>query len=109
MAAPAVPATAIRAEKPSRRAESEDPRAHRRLAAEQMGDSAQIEPQAVGAGDGGARSPAAGGEQAEAGEEGGVALRIGVADVEAGDQHARLGERHAGRRPSARASGRRRR
>ena len=95
-AAPAVPATAMRAVKPRRRQKAEDAFAHPRLAAEQMGDAGQIEPEAVRAGAGGARRPAAGGEQAQPREPGGVALGVGGADVEAGNEDPRLGERHAG-------------
>ena len=61
-----------------------------------MGDAAEIEPEAVRAGEGGARRPAAGGEQAEPLEPGGVAVGIGGPHVEAGDEDPRLGERHAG-------------
>ena len=109
-AAPVVPATAMRAAKPSRAQKAQDALAHRSLAAEQMGDAVEVEPQAVRARHGGARRPAPRGEQAEAGQQGRIGLRIGVADVEAGDQRARLGHRHArdgGRAPAP--PGRRRR
>ena len=86
-------------------AESEDALAHPLLAAEQMGDAGQIEPQPVGP------ETAARGVQRRAANRPSRASkaaspsRIGGADVEAGNQGARLGERHAGQRPSARAAG----
>ena len=89
-------------------AESEDAPAHNLLAAEQMGDAGQVQPEPVRAGQSGARSPAAGGEQAEPAQPGGIAFRIGGADVEPPHQHPRLGERHARREPEragARAGG----
>ena len=77
------------------RAKGEDALAHPPFAAEQMSDAAEVEPEAVRAGQGGARRPAARGEQAQASEPGDVALGIGVAHIEAGDEHARLGQRHS--------------
>ena len=76
-------------------AESDDPPAHPGLAAEQMGDPAEIEEQAVGGRDGGARSPAAGGEQSEALEDVRIGGGIVVANVEAGDEGPGLGDGHA--------------
>ena len=53
-AAPGVPATAIRAVKPQPSAETEQAPAEALLAAEQMGGAGQVEPEPVGAADGGA-------------------------------------------------------
>ena len=90
-------------------AESDDPAAHIVLAAEQMGDSAEIEQQAVGERDGGARGPAARGEQGEALEEVQIGGGIVVANVEAGDEGARLGDGHSGVRGRGRGLPARRR
>jgi hypothetical protein len=50
-----------------------------------MGDAAEVEEQAGLVGDGGARRPAARGEQGQALEEDRVAVRIGIVDLEAGN------------------------
>ena len=77
------------------RAEGEDPAAHLLLAAEQVGDPAEVEEQAVGGRGRGARGPAAGGEEGEAVEDGRIGGRIVVADVETRDERARLGDGHS--------------
>ena len=61
-----------------------------------MGDSAEVEKQAVGGRNGGSGSPAAGGEEGEAVEEVRIGGGIVVANVEAGDEGAGLGDRHSG-------------
>ena len=78
-------------------AESEDSPAHRLLAPEQMGDPVEVEPEAVGAGESGARSPAPGGEEGEGAEQGGVAFRVGIGEVEIGDEGPGVGDGHARR------------
>src|SRR3546814_11274152 len=74
-----------------------------------MRDATQVEPEAVRAGESGPRRPAAGGEESEASKEGGIDLRLRVADIQLRDENARLRQRRArvqpefpGRRPCRR-------
>src|SRR3546814_4779115 len=60
-----------------------------------MRDATQVEPEAVRAGESGPRRPAAGGEESEASKEGGIDLRLRVADIQIGDENARLRQRRA--------------
>ncbi len=83
------------------RAKTNDPRAHPLLAAKEVHDTGQIEPEPVRAGGGRDRRPAPSGKQSEAGEKSGVGFRIGVAQFKARHHRPRLRYRRSGLKSEA--------